>query len=381
MTGPHARRYHRPVDVFRYRAPRWIAAGLGVLLACVVSAISPAPAQSASSSFEVGDQAIVRVFVKGRENEVTIRTWDRPTVQVESGDGDAPAIERKSVAAGTPSFPLSAAIGPFPWIQHAEGQIVAQGTFPPEDFPYALFRPGNHDVVRVVADEGSHLVVTVPANTGILWVQVGGGITTIDGYRGANLFVIQGSGRVRLNRVATTAFAQTGFGTLHATDSAFDRIRIRDNAAQVIFERVRSKQIEASTITGSFIYDGGTFDPGLARFESQNGNIALGVAGPALLSGRSGDGHVYTQFDQRVAVEQRSDAEATANVGGGGPLVNAISNHGNVYLYDGTLLGRHAIAPEWRPIQRLFTFRRRVQAQRPPRTPTARTYASERHRA
>lgn len=381
MTGPHERRYDRPVDVFRYRAPRWIAAGLGVLLACVVSTISPARAQTATSSFDVGDQAIVRVFVKGRDNEVAIRTWDRPTVQVDSSDGDAPAIERKTVVAGTPAFPLSAAIGPFPWIQHAEGQVIAQGTFPPEDFPYALFRAGNHDAVRVVAEEGSHLVITVPANTGILWVQVGGGYTSINGYRGANLFVVQGSGRVRLDRVATTAFTQMGFGTLHVADSAFDRIRIRDNAAQAIFERVRSKQIEASTISGSIVYDSGTFDPGLARFESQNGNIALGVAGPAQLSGRSGDGHVYTQFDQRVAVEQHSDGEATANIGGGGPLVNAISNHGNVYLYDGSLLGRHAIAPEWRPVQRLFTLRRRAQARRPTRAPTVRTFASERHRA
>jgi hypothetical protein len=380
MTGAHARRYDRPVDVFRYRAPRWIAAGLGVLLACVVSAVSPAPAQTATSSFDVGDQAIVRVFVKGRGNEVAIRTWDRQTVQVESTDADPPAIERNTVIAGTSAFPLSAAIGPFTWVQRAEGQIVAQGTFPPEDFPYALLRAGSHDSVRVVAEEGSHLVVTVPANTGILWVQAGGAFTTIEGYRGANLFVVQGAGRVRLNRVATTAFAQMGFGTFHVVDSAFDRIRVRDNAAQVLFERVHSKQIEASTISGSIVYDGGTFDPGLARFESQNGNIALGVAGPAQLSGRSGDGHVYTQFDQRVAVEQRSDSEASANVGGGGPLVNAISNHGNVYLYDGTLLGRHAVGPEWRPVQRLFTLRRRVQARRPAPGATVKTSASERRR-
>ncbi|HYZ15253.1 MAG TPA: hypothetical protein VE591_02585, partial [Candidatus Acidoferrum sp.] len=327
MTAPHERRYDRPVDVFPYRAPRWIAAGLGLLLACIATALAPSPAQAATSSLDVGDQAIVRVFVKGRDNEVAIRTWDRSTVQVDSTDPDAPAIERKTINAGTPAFPLTAAIGPFPWIQHSEGQIVAQGTFPPEDFPYALFRPGNHDSIRVLAEEGSHLVVTVPANTGILWVQVGGGLTKIDGYHGSNLFLVQSSGRVKLDRVTTTAFAQMGFGTLHVVDSAFDRIRIRDNAAQLIFERVRSKQIEASTITGSIVYDAGTFDPGLARFESQNGNIALGLSGPAQVSGRSGDAHVYTQFDQRVAVAQPSDAQATANIGNGGALVNAISTH------------------------------------------------------
>jgi hypothetical protein len=253
--------------------------------------------------------------------------------------------------------------------------------FPPEDFPYALMRAGDHASIRVVADAGSHLVITVPANTGILWLQVGAGTTSIDGYRGANLFIVQSAGRVRLKGVSTTAFAQMANGRLHVSDSTFDRIRVRDNAGQVIFERTRSKQIEASTISGNIVYDGGSFDAGLARFESQSGNIALGTVGPAQLIGRSGDGHVYTQFDRHTDVDQRSDGEATANVGGGGPLVNAISSHGNVYLYDGSLRGRRLIAPEWRPLLHLFIQRRRVQAHGPLEPPTAKTSASMPHRA
>jgi hypothetical protein len=290
-------------------------------------------------------------------------------------------VERRSVMAGTPAFPLSATIGPFAWVQHAEGQIVAQGMFPPEAFPYALMRAGDHASIRVVADAGSHLVITVPANTGILWLQVGAGTTSIDGYRGANLFIVQSAGRVRLKGVSTTAFAQMANGRLHVSDSTFDRIRVRDNAGQVIFERTRSKQIEASTISGNIVYDGGSFDAGLARFESQSGNIALGTVGPAQLIGRSGDGHVYTQFDRHTDVDQRSDGAATANVGGGGPLVNAISSHGNVYLYDGSLRGRRLIAPEWRPLLHLFIQRRRVQAHGPLEPPTAKTSASMPHRA
>jgi Putative adhesin len=380
MTEDGTGRYHRAVDVFRCRAPRWIAAGLALLVACAT--LVRAPAQAAATSVDVGDQAIVRIFVKGRENEVTVRTWDRSTVQVDSDDPGAPTLEHRVVTAGTPAFPLSATIGPFAWVQRADGQTVAQGMFPPEDFPYALLRPGNHDSVRVTADEGSHLVVTVPASTGILWVQVGTGTTTIQSYRGANLFVVQNAGRVRLHGVATTAFAQMAYGTLRVTDSAFDRIRVRDNAGQVIFERSRAKQIEASTISGNIVYDGGSFDPGLARFESQSGDIALGTVGTAQIIGRSGDGHVFTQFDHRTNVDQRSDGQAIVNVGGaGGPLVNAISNHGNVYLYDGSLRGRPLIAPEWQPLQRLFILRRRVQARSVPDLPTVRTSAIARRRA
>jgi hypothetical protein len=109
------------------------------------------------------------------------------------------------------------------------------------------------------------------------------------------------------------------------------------------------------------VYDRGSFNPGLARFETQNGNIALGVTGAAQLIGRSQDGHVYTMFDRRSAssVEQRGDGEATATVGGGGPLVNAISGRGNVFLYEGSLANRHPSSPEWRQLHQLFNAHRR----------------------
>jgi hypothetical protein len=365
MTGPRGWRYDRAVDVFRCRAPRWVAAGLGLLLACGALAL-PATAQGTGSSVDVGDQAIVRIFVKGQDNKVAIRSWDRQTVQVESDDGGSPALVRSSVEAGTPAFPLSAAIGPFAWVQRSDGEIVAQGMFPPEDFPYAGFRPGNHDVVRIVADEGAQLVVTVPASTGILWVQVGAGTTTVDGYRGANLIVVQGGGRVRLHHVATTAFAQMASGALRVFDSGFDRVRVRDNAGAIFFERTRARQIEASTISGNIVYDGGSFDPGLARFQSQSGDIALGTVGTAQVIGRSGDGHVFTQFGSGANVDQRSEGQAIVNVNGGGPLVNVMSNHGNVYLYDGSLRDRRVNAPEWQHLMRMFVIRRRLGARHAP---------------
>jgi hypothetical protein len=135
---------------------------------------------------------------------------------------------------------------------------------------------------------------------------------------------------------------------------------VRGVAAHDVFEHCRSKQIEASSVHGSIVYDGGSFDPGLARFETQNGNIALGVNGAANVTGRSQDGHVYTLFDRRggSTVDQRSDGEATATVGGGGPLVNAISGRGNVFLYDGTLQSRRAAGPHWKAVHDVFAGRR-----------------------
>ena len=263
---------------------------------------------------------------------------------------------------GTPRFPLSRQIPAMMFATRDRDGQVSAGALAPEEFPYAGFRPGAHDVVVVDAPDGSHLVVTVPASTGLLSLRVGGGQTTIEGYRGANLFVVQGQGHVQLTGATTTAFVQMNYGTFYAADSAFDRIRVRGIGAHDVFEHCRAKQIEASSVHGSIVYDGGSFDPGLARFESQNGNIALGVNGGASVTGRSQDGHVYTLFDRRggTTVDQRGDGEATATVGGGGPLVNAISGRGNVFLYDGTLQSRRAAAgPQWRAVHDVFAARRR----------------------
>jgi len=317
------------------------------------------PAAAESSLVDVGDQAVVIVQVAGRGNAVTIRTWDRPSVEVDSGDVPA-TITHRMTAFGTVRMPLAAPIPPMPYVAHdGAGQVTGQGVLPPEDFPYSGFRPGPHDVVRISAEAGARLTVTVPASTGLLQTRVGGGLTTIDGYRGADLFVVQNYGRVQMNGVTTTAFLQMINGALYAVGSSFDRVRVRANAANIIFERCRSKQIEATSVSGAIVYDGGTFDPGLARFESQTGNIALGVTAPAELAGRTQDGRVYTQFERGTPIAQPADGAATATYEGGGPLVNAITTHGSVYLYDGSLANRRAVAPEWRPVQQLFSAHRR----------------------
>ncbi|HEV2740174.1 MAG TPA: hypothetical protein VGU66_16455 [Candidatus Elarobacter sp.] len=348
------------MDELRTRALRWIAAGLGALLACF--AVAAAPAAAASTSYDVGDGAVVNVIVRGKGNDVTVRMWDRQTVQFDYADDNVPAIERNSVQFGTPRFPLSRQIPAMIYTSRDPSGQMSAGALPPEEFPYAAFRPGLHDTVLVDAPEGSHLVVTVPASTGLLGLRIGGGQTTIEGYRGANLMVVQSQGHVQLTGATTTAFVQMNYGTFFAADDTFDRIRVRGIAAHDVFENCRSKQIEASSVHGSIVYDRGSFDPGLARFETQNGNIALGVTGAAQLTGRSQDGHVYTMFDRRSgsSVDQRGDGEATATVGGGGPLVNAISGRGNVFLYDGSLQTRRGAGPQWKAVHDVFAARRRA---------------------
>ncbi len=348
------------MDVRLARALRGIAAGLGVFLAWL--SVPPVPAPATTSALDVRDQAVVRVFMRGKGNNVEIRVWDRPTVQIETPDYNAPLVERSVVGFGTQRNPLSQQVPAQLYATHESNGMTGIGqTLPPEEFPYQGFRPGLHDVIRISAALGTRLIVTVPATTGVLDLRIGGGQTTVEGYRGANLYVLQGTGRVQLEGATTTAFVQLNYGLFYAVDGTFDRIRVRGIGAHDVFEHCRTKQIEASSVSGTIAYDGGSFDPGLARFESQSGDIALGVTSPAQLMGRSDTGHVYTMFDQRggASVDQHGDGDATASVGSGGPLVNALSAHGNVFLYDGTMANRRAVAPEWRPVHQLFIHRLR----------------------
>jgi hypothetical protein len=348
MTARSPRRYDRAVAAVR-DALRRAAAGFALLLGIFY----PVAAGAASSTFIMGDQSVVSVWA-GARSIVTVKGWDRPNVQVDTDD-EGVQITRRPITFGTPQTPLSVSIPPIPIVVAGTG---TRGTLPPEEFPYASdFRPGVHDSVRIVTGPDSHLTVMVPVSTTLLDTRIrgGSGIISIEDYHGGTLFVTSNGGRTLLTDVMTSAFVQMLNGRLEVIDSSFDRLRARGNAANFVFEHNRARQIEVTTVSGPIVYDNGTFDPGLARFESSSGSIGIGVASNAQVAARSSEGRVYTLWDRRTAVELRGDNDANAMVGGGGPVVNAVSGRGNVYVYDGALASRPVLPPEWRVIRQAIT--------------------------
>jgi hypothetical protein len=348
--------YHSTVAAVRDALRR-----VAVSLALLTGFLSPAPASAASSSFTIGDQGVLQVWA-GNLSTVVIRGWDRPNVQLDTDD-EAVQVVRRPVTFGTPQNPLSVSL-PITTVVTRDplGGTTGTATLAPEEFPYASdFRTGVHDSVRIVAAARSHVTVMVPAATGILDVRVrGAGITTIDDYHGGTLFVSSAGGRSTLTDITSAAFVQQMNGHLEVRDSSFDRLRARGNAATFTFEHTRARQIEVTTISGPIVYDDGTFDPGLARFESTSGAIAIGASAGAQIEARSNDGRVLSLWDRRQPVDQRGDGEASVTIDGGGPVVNAVSAHGNVYLYDGSLDTRGVLPPEWRPVRQ--AMRRNLDA-------------------
>lgn len=331
---------------------RWavgvVSAAIAFLAATTVAA--------AATTIDVGDQPVVQVWARGA-SEVTVHTWDRESVQIDSDDDQA-QLTRRNVDFGTPQNPLSVTI-PVTMIRVREPDgTPGTATLPPEDFPYAAtMRPGNHDVVRFFARAGSHTVVTVPANTAILDARVlGAGTLAIDNFHGGTLFALGGGGRTTIANVQAAAFIQQLNGHLVVLDSTFERLRARGNTAGMLFERCRAKQIEVTTYSGPIVYDNGTFDQGLARFQSTDGPVAIGVGfgAGAQIAARTQTGQVFGMWDRRATFDQRAAGDATAVVGNGGPVVNAASGRGNIFVYDGTLASRREVPPEWRAIRAAF---------------------------
>ena len=348
MTGPGPRRYDRTVAAVR-DALRRAAAGFAIFLGF----FHPVPASAATGSFLMGDQSVVQVLA-GARSEITVRGWDRPNVQFDTDD-EAAQVTRRPITFGTVQTPLSVSI-PVQTISVRDPVtgVMGRGTLAPEEFPYASdFRAGAHDTVRIQTAEDSHITVMIPPTTALLVtrIQKGQGVVSINDYHGGTLFALSPGGRMMLNDVMSAAFVQLMSGRLDVVDSSFDRLRARGNGAAFVFEHNRARQIEVSTVSGNIVYDNGTFDPGLARFESTNGSIGIGVAAGAQVAAHSTDGHVYSMWDRRTPLDQRGDNDVSATIAGGGPVVNAVTSRGNVYLYDGALASRGLLPSEWRPIR------------------------------
>ncbi len=299
-----------------------------------------AAARADEQVIDASPGAIVRVNL--REGDVTVRTWNRPQIGI---DGD-PSL---SVEKRTNAAPLTA---PIPIPQMEQDTPNGSAALPPESFVAAPIPPGPHDVVIVKSSATTPrapLTVMVPNDAAFVYARAGSGKLDVSDYRGGTLVAVTRNGRLSLTNVGGTVFAQTFRGALVVRGSSFDRIRARSLFGNVSFEHCDARQIETTTADGSIVYDGGSFAPGLARFESTNGNVAIGASGSVQYGAHAvGDGHVYTNFNGRSRVDQRG-TDTNAYVGDGGPLVTATTQGGNVYLYDGSLRSRTGLPPEWQP--------------------------------
>ncbi len=291
-----------------------------VSLSCLVLA---APAR-ADEQLDVGPSAVLNIHLS--RGHLTIQTWDRQQVQI---GADRPIdVQHLSPAQVDPREPRSLQIRS-QRIETEHGTV----TLPAESFVLPDIPGTQHDAI--VARGAGNVTITIPRNTAMLIAHVRAGQMTVNGYHGIFVAYARSAG-IALNGVGGTGFVESLRGRIVATNSSFDRLRMRTATGNILFQRCTSHQIQASSTYGSIVYDNGHFQPGLARFESEHGNVALGVRGGAQIGAHSGAGHVISSFPDDARVHGNPTTKQ-ATVGGGGPVVTATSKNGSVYLYSGSM--------------------------------------------
>ncbi len=303
MMGPRGRTYNRIVGLHRWR--RELAGILFVfLLAATIAGRADADTQSIATS------GAPVVFAQLQAGIVTVRTWNRTDVQIEADPTiDVHHVDRVP-ANRSAAFTFFAQT-----VETPDGPLV----LPPEPFLIQPLDASPHDAVAFSGY--GNLTLTVPSGSPLLVMHVGRGEVLIDGYHGGTFFTTVRAGLLRLNDVSGTGGFQVNNGPAIVRNSTFDRVRARTGRGNMFFENCTARQIEATSLTGSIVYDNGSFQPGLARFESERGNIALGIArGGAQIDAHSGDGRVLSEGSFQS-----------------GPVVTATTVRGAVIYYNGSI--------------------------------------------
>lgn len=365
MMGPAGGRYNRAV-FGRWR--RRGAAALFLALSCTVLLAAKA---RADEQIPVGPTPVVDAQLS--DGTLTVKTWDRPDVQVvTSGRVDVQHIDASQA---DPRLPRQ---------YTAWSQVVptehGDVTLPEESFVIPRLAGSSHDAI--VARGAGNTTIMIPRGTALVTANVGSGQVNLRNYHGAFIAHVRDGG-VSLNHVDGSGYVEALHGPVDATNSSFDRLRVRTATGNMLFRGCTSHQIEASSEYGSIVYDNGRFQPGLAHFESVHGNVALGVRGGAQIGARSGSGHIVSSFPNGTQLRGQNSAQAT--VRGGGPMVTAVSKKGSVYIYNGSVRAHPQVQAELRgvqgiPVQRvpqpvaLPAERQRAAMPPPPPYPGARGY-------
>lgn len=341
----------------------------------IVSALAALAAVSASGSaalaetsmFQTSEPPIVRVNL--HNGDVTVRTWDRPQVQIDAGPGVN--TERRTINFADREVPIFESAP----ITGKTGPIV----LPAETFVVSTVPKGPREAVAVSGK--GNVDMSIPANTPLLVVQVGQGHVSLDGMREGTFILRVRNGSAVVRDASNDGFVQVLRGAIVASDSTFNRLRVRSALSNVWFENCHAKQIEVTSVEGSVVFDNGSFEPGLARFESATGPVAIGVSGAATVDSHATDGQVFTLLDKHSSSDVKA-GEGIVTIAGGGPIVTASSGSGDIFVYTGTLKDRRDIPPAWTPF--LTRIKRTLPHPAGPRAGVgfrARTFASRQHRA
>ena len=322
------------------------ALALGAAAAVLAVTLALAAATRArAAAIAVGPSPVVSVQM--RYGYLRIVTWNRPVVEVQTGGRIR--WQHFDAASVRGHIPRAVTL----WAQHVTDARGGSYDLPAEQFVLPAIPPGNHDAL--VIRGGGPTVIHLPASTQMLAVRIAGnGIVRIDGYRGAAFAALVHQGGIALEHVRSSGVAQVGRGPILAENSTFGRIRLRNALGNIFLRSVTARQIDVGSVGGSILAENMRFRTGLARFQSQRGNVVLGVSGAAQVDAQARAARAIAMSFRGAHQLSRSGRGARAVIGGGGPVVTAFSPRGRVVLFDGSISSHPRLSQRVPMIARAF---------------------------
>lgn len=259
-----------------------------------------------------------RLEVSNPGGEIIIRVWERNAVQVKARHSSRTfvTIEQKGSVLDISS---DARRGP--------ANIVDYELMVPAWMPLSL--DGMYSDMTI---EGTRAEVKAETLNGNIVVRGGTGTLKLNSVQGS--VVVEGArGRLELHSVSEG---------IRVVDAEGD-ITAETISGNLEFIRVRSRSVEAGTLSGEILYDGTFQEGGMYSFVSHSGDIMLGVpeGASANFNVATLDGRVENLFPVQ-ALERPSRRRTTFRVGSGSARVEIESFNGNVKVgRPGQLTIRH----------------------------------------
>lgn len=315
---------------------------LRLVLLIALPALALVPARAARIDIPAGDQPVI--FLNVRQANVVVRSAagddvrvvaprahvDRTTYVPDPGDNDVEILSSS--------------------IETRTGRRI---TLPLESFRYTPLRPGPHLEIRIRGASVGRVSIELPQRPSLLLIRMENGRARIDGVQGATIVAKVHRGGIALRRFTGSAYLQVDGGPIALAGSRLEHVRLRTGMGPIVLESCTLAQVQASSVLGDVVVDDAVFVPGVARFDSRDGAVALGIGqGGAQVSGTTARGGIFTQLDER-SHPQIGDGSLSGAIHGGGPAVTLRSGRGSLFLYDAPL-DQASPAPRWRRIVALL---------------------------
>ena len=249
-----------------------------------------------------------RLEVSNPGGEINVRVWERNAVQVKARHSSRTFVTIKS-RGSVLEIGSDARRGP--------ANIVDYELMVPAWLPLSL--DGMYSDMNI---DGTRAEVKVETLNGNIVVKGGTGTLKLNSVQGS--IVVEGArGRLELNTVSDG---------IRVTDADGD-ITAETISGNLEFVRVRSKSVEAGTLSGEILYDGTFQEGGRYSFVSHSGNIMLGVpeGAGATFNVATLDGRVENLFPVQ-GLERPTRRRTTFRVGSGSAQVDIESFNGNVQV-------------------------------------------------